>query len=370
MEFLKDSETLRSLEKHAFSEKRLGQYPRYVYYILLVKKAAALANEKAKQIPQDSAAEICKAIDGLIRENSYERYFVADVLQGGGSIAVHRNILEVLCYFSKRPIEEINASQSTADVCATAIRLALFDLGQGLKEELKSLCAAFFEKSKAFEKIPWIARTCFRDASWTHLGSLFEGYAHLIQRREKNFSERLDELLQVNLGGTVFGSSEGASSEYRNSILDSLRSVVPYPVQRRASLFDAAQNIDDLGSLGAELDLLCHSLIKICQDLRVLFSGPQYGFQEIHIPQLIRGSSFYGNKNNPTLVETVLQACFQVIGQCHVVQSAMDHAELNLNVFDGAAGINLYESTQMLSQVLNKFRRHCVNGIEAIGTKI
>jgi aspartate ammonia-lyase len=170
---------------------------------------------------------------------------------------------------------------------------------------------------------------------------------------------------EVNLGGTVFGSKEGAPDGFGVHAINLLSERYSFALSQRDNLYDAAQNADDIGLAGHQVSLLAEVLIKICKDLRLLFSGPHAGFGEIDMPSIIRGSSFYSGKNNPTIPETMLQCCFDILGKQRSIQACLEHAELQLNVFEPMAGICLYDALSRLANCLHLFDQHCLQGVTA-----
>ncbi len=144
-----------------------------------------------------------------------------------------------------------------------------------------------------------------------------------------------------------------------------LREVTGLELVARKNLYDAAQNIDDLGAVAAALAMLAEVLIKIAQDLRLLSSGPGGGFGEISLPAVQEGSSFFPGKINPVIPETMLQCCFQVLGHERAARLALERGELNLNVFEGAAATNLLDAIAILTRALRLFTSRCVVGITA-----
>jgi aspartate ammonia-lyase len=360
-----------------FSGKPLHRYYRYLEALLHVKIAAARANREAGIID----ARIAAAIESACREvrNSPSvSDFVADVLSGGGGIAINMNLNEVIAnaanealgqprgsYSPVHPKLHVNASQSTADVCHTAARIGIVNSWVHLHEVMADCVSALGSKAEEFHDVQTLARTCLRDASVTSLGEMFGAYAAGLARRLAELHRAVGMLRKVNLGGTVLGDGVGASEAYRNSIIEHLRELTGVELELRENLFDAAQNCDDLGAVAAQLGLTSELLIKLAQDLRLLSSGPEGGFGEIGLPIVMEGSSFYSGKTNPVVPETLIQCCFQVLGCERTARLALEHGELNLNVFEGAAAINILEAMEMLMRALAAFTTACVKGITA-----
>jgi len=356
--------TWRAVTAASFSGRTLGGYPRYVRALAVVKKAACRANLRAGVIDERIAAGIERACDALIRGEHLE-HFPADPLAGGGGVAINMNANEVIAnltnealggqrgvYDPVEPKRHVNASQSTADACATAGRLAVLEEWEDVRDTLPLLGEALGEKAAELMPVRTVARTCLRDAGTVALGSLFEGYRALAERRTLELARAADTLRYVSLGGTVIGSGEGAPTAYRECVVAELSAAAGREMRRRESLFDAAQNIDDLAAFSAQLALLADGLAKIAQDLRLLASGPEAGFGEIRLPMQMEGSSFFPHKANPVVPESVLNGCFQVLACDRAVQLAYGRGELNLNVFEPVAVFNLLDAALLTARVL------------------
>jgi aspartate ammonia-lyase len=369
--------TVRAIENLGFSGRSLGDYPDYVRALAIVKKAAARANRDARVIDARCHGAIERACDTLIR-GEHLAEFPVDMLSGGGSIAINMNINEVIAnlaceylgsargtYKAVHPKLLVNASQSTADVCHTAIRMTVLRRWRGLKRALDQCVTAFREKAAELRPVITIARTCLQDASRVSLGEIFDAHGDAIARRTMELDQSVRALTQINIGGTVIGSGSGASAIYRRTIVKHLNEDARLKLTLRRNLYDAAQNIDDLAAVSAQLGLLAEVLIKVAQDLRLLASGPQGGFGEIILPAVHEGSSIFPGKINPAIPETMLQCCFQVLGYERAARLALERGELNLNVFEGAAAINVFDAIAILQRALVLFGRRCVSGIVA-----
>ncbi|HZC46012.1 MAG TPA: lyase family protein, partial [Candidatus Acidoferrum sp.] len=210
-----------------------------------------------------------------------------------------------------------------------------------------------------------ISRTCLQDASRVSLGELFGAHAEAIARRSDELAHSVRALTQINLGGTAIGSGSGAPATYRRTIVKRLNEIAGQRLALRRNLYDAAQNMDDLGALSAQLAMLAEVLIKVAQDLRLLASGPEGGFGEIALPAVQEGSSIFPGKINPAVPETMLQCCFQVLGCERATRLALERGELNLNVFEGAAAVNVFDAIEMMQRSIALFTDRCVSGIAA-----
>ncbi len=369
--------TTRALNSLSFSGRILGRYPDYVTAVALVKKAAARANRDAAVLEPRLARAIEHACESLIR-GDYADQFPVDLLAGGGEIAVNMNLNEVIAnlaneslgarrgsYAPVHPKNHVNASQSTSDVCHSATRIAILRMWTGLETALGSCVAALRGKAREFTTVMTLARTCLRDAEVTSLGEFFGAQAAAVARRTRELSRSMTALRRINLGGTAIGSGRGAPAAYRARVIRYAREFSGLALHARANLYDAAQNIDDLGEAAAQLGLLAEILIKVASDLRLLSSGPEGGLGELDLPAVQEGSSFFPGKINPVVPETMLQCCYQVLGCERTVRLALERGELNLNVFAGAAVVNLFDMISMLQRATTLFTEKCLIGITA-----
>jgi aspartate ammonia-lyase len=367
--------TVRALNNLSFSGRKLGDYPVYVGALATVKKAAARANRDAGVLSARVGRAIEYACDVLMRGEHPEQ-FPVDMLGGGGEIAVNMNLNEVIANLANQslgtrrgdyapvdPKTHVNASQSTSEVCHSAARIALVQMWPVLESALDACTAALDASAREFAAVITLARTCLRDAEAASLGEFFGGQAQAVRRRTRELRRSIASLRRINLGGTAIGSGRGAPAAYRARVLRHARDISGIALRTRANLYDAAQNLDDLGEVAAQLALLAEVLIKIAADLRLLSSGPDGGFGEVNLPAVQEGSSFFPGKINPSVPETVLQCCFQVLGSERSVRLALERGELNLNIFGAAAVTNLFDMISMLQRALVLLVERCLQGM-------
>lgn len=354
----------------ACSGRRLGDERRLLVALLRVKQAAALANRKAGVLPPDIADALAAGCEALASAPD-PALFPVDLLSGGGGIAPNVNLNEVLAAHCSAPGRSVdakahaNASQSSADVCHTACRLAVLEAWEALAPALDGLVAALEERGRAFAELPLLARTCLRDALPANLGDLLLGHAALLARRREAVARTAEALLAMALGGTVIGTGEGAPAAYRAAVIPILARLTGRPLRRRERFTDAAQNADDLGAVSSALSQLAVGLQKVAQDFRLLSSGPGTGFGELRLPQVMEGSSFFAGKSNPVVPESLLHACFQVQGLDHAAQLALGRGELQLHGFEAVAAVAVLDSMGLLERTVSRFDRSCVRGLEA-----
>lgn len=363
-------ETHKNVLATSFSGKRLAEYPVLIGALLDVKEAALIANRESGSIEAEDTLRVCQAIADIRKDLSIisgaerENIFPVDVFGGGGCIGIHLNVSEYISLRSGVPLALINRSQSTADVCHTAFRVAIIKSWPALAQKISKTILTMTSKATAYQEVFTLGRTCLQDAGIISMGHSLSAYPQALQRRMDAIGSNIGALHAVNLGATAMGTSENAAPSYREMVLKTLSQIAELKLVHRDNFFDAAQNSDDLGILIQELGQLALVLMKLARDLRMLSSGPRGGFGEISLPKVHEGSSFYKNKNNPIVPETMLQCGFLVLGACRTVESALEHAELQLNVFDNAAAISALDCMGWLTLVLGLFESFCLSGLQ------
>ena len=355
----------------------MSSYPELVKALARVKLACTRANKTSKAIKEEIADTIERAPVDII-SGDYLDQFVVDVYHGGGGVGFNINMNEVLAnvanikrgknagdYDPVHPKLHVNCSQSTADACSTAYRLAIIDLYKELKEGLVKFIAALDKKRESFKDVSTMARTCMQDAFPTSMATLFGGYQTGVKRRLRDLDAGVDRLYLINLGGTVIGTGEGSTKQYQNIVIGELSEITGLALKPRENFSDAAQNIDDLAVVSNQLEQLASMLSKIAKDLRLLSSGPKAGLMELDLPFVQEGSSFFKGKNNPVVPETVINCSLYVQGLNRTVQGALDQAELYLNVFEPIAAICVLDELSSLSKTVSLFRQKCLVDLDA-----
>ena len=323
-------------------------------------------------------------VDAMLRacsemaEGLLDEHIRVDLMQGGAGTSLNMNVNEVLAnralqllgkscgdYNAISPTDDINRYQSTNDTYPTALKLAAIRGIGSLEQHLVALQEAFQEKEKAFAHIVKIGRTQFQDAVLTTLGREMASYAEAMNRDRWRVYKCVERLRVVNLGGTAIGTGLAAERQYIFSVVDTLRDITNIGFARAENLVDCTQNADVFVEVSGILKANAVSLIKICNDLRFLSSGPDAGISEIRLPARAAGSSIMPGKVNPVIPEAVTQAAMQVMGNDNVIAQACAAGSLELNPFLPVVTANLLDSIELLATAADILRRHCVEGIEA-----
>lgn len=357
--------TARAVTNLSFSGTLLSGKPTFIRAMLEVKKAASLVNMATSELSVAKGRAIVTACDALMEAANWDD-FVVDAYHGGGGIATNVNVNEVVAHVAGMGVDatnDVNGSQSTADACHTALYIALYRDFEQLVASMDILKLEMTDKVASFAEIDTISRTCMQDGMRFKQGERFSGYKEVLERRQQKVINAMPALLTVNLGKTVIGSGTGASKAYQAEIMNQLRDVTGLELCLTKNGFDTAQNIDAITELADILKLYAETLLKICQDLRFLSSGPETGIGELVLPVLMAGSTFFPGKVNPVIPETVMQGAFSIIGKVETIHLCYRHSDTDLNVFEHMAGMQLLEIVTQLREIVTLLAERCLQGL-------
>ena len=372
-------QSLRAMENFPITGNKLNYS--FVTNLALIKKAAAITNRKAAKLDAQKSEAIIAACEEIIGGKLREE-FIVDAIQGGAGTSANMNINEVVAnracemqghekgdYDYIHPNDDVNMAQSTNDVIPTAGKLTVIDLMQPLLKALKRLEKAFYKKTEEFDSIIKIGRTQLQDAVPMRLGQTFHAYAVMTGRDAVRLEKVLQEMYDVNLGGTAIGSAINVSPYYFDNIVPVLARLTGYPMKQAEDLFDATENLDGFVCVSGALKTCAVNLSKICNDLRLLSSGPRAGLGEINLPARQNGSSIMPGKVNPVIPEVVSQVAFHVIGHDLTITMAAEAGQMELNAFEPVVFYNLFESLMIMKEAVETLTDHCVLGITANKTR-
>ena len=349
----------------------------FIKNLARIKKAAAVTNQKAGELSPEKAQAIEAACDEIINGALHDQ-FIVDAIQGGAGTSANMNANEVianraieLCggvkgdYSIVHPNDHVNMAQSTNDVIPSAGKLTILDLLPGLMSELQRLEEALIIKSAEFDHILKMGRTQLQDAVPMRLGQSFHSYASVIRRDIQRLMNCRNELYTINLGGTAIGTAINVSAYYLNHVVLNLSEISGHPLKQADDLFDATENLDGFVVTSDTLKACAVNLSKMCNDLRLLSSGPCTGLGEINLPAMQNGSSIMPGKINPVIPEVVTQVAFQVIGNSSVVTMAAEAGQLELNAFEPVIFYNLFSAITAMTGAVKTLVDNCITGITA-----
>lgn len=369
--------TLRAIENFPISGIPISKYPSMLKALAAVKQACALANQDLGLLDKVQADAIVKACEE-IRNGNLNDQFMVDVIQGGAGTSTNMNANEVIAnraleimgrkfgeYQYLHPLEQVNLSQSTNDVYPTAIKVALHFEIDLLVKAMETLRVSFAEKALEFKDILKMGRTQLQDAVPMTLGQEFSTYAVMLEEDQQRLREAALLIREINLGATAIGTGINAHPDYAGLARKHLSKVTGISYITAGNLVEATQDAGAFVQLSGVLKRVAVKISKICNDLRLLSSGPRTGFGEINLPAVQAGSSIMPGKVNPVIPEVVNQIAFLVIGNDVTVTFAAEAGQLQLNAFEPIIAHSLFDSLIYLRQGCLTLAERCVRGITA-----
>ena len=368
--------TLRAIENFNISRNTISDVPEFVRGMVMVKKATALANGELGAIPAKIADAIVKACDEILKNGRCLDQFPSDVYQGGAGTSVNMNTNEVVAnlalellghpkgsYDIINPMDHVNASQSTNDAYPTGFRIAVYNSILGLIQKVRYLQKGFEAKATEFADVLKMGRTQLQDAVPMTVGQEFKAFAVLLEEEVRNLKRTAKLLLEVNLGATAIGTGLNTPQGYPELAVKYLSEVTELPCTLSENLIEATSDCGAYVMVHGALKRTAVKLSKVCNDLRLLSSGPRAGLNEINLPELQAGSSIMPAKVNPVVPEVVNQVCFKVIGNDTTVTFAAEAGQLQLNVMEPVIGQSMFESISLLTNAGVNLRDKCIDGI-------
>jgi fumarate hydratase class II len=369
------AQTQRALVNFEISEERM---PLAVVYALgLVKKAAALVNLELGILEEKKARAIAAAADEVL-DGKHDNEFPLVVWQTGSGTQTHMNINEVLANRASELLggprgeerivhsnDDVNKGQSSNDVFPSAMHLAAVDeLKSRLIPSVRRLRDALRDKAEAFEDIVKIGRTHLQDAVPLTLGQEFSGYVAQLDHGLDHVETSLPHLEELALAGTAVGTGLNAHPEFAVRAAKKISELTGYSFVTAPNKYEALAAHDALVHAHGALKTLAASLTKIANDIRWSASGPRCGIGEINIPANEPGSSIMPGKVNPTQCEALTMLCAQVFGNDVTINFGGASGNFELNVYKPMIIYSFLQSTRLISDGCDSFRKHCVAGIE------
>lgn len=369
--------TLRAIENFPISGTTIQSSPSLVKALACVKQACALTNHELGVLDAERAQAIVQACQD-IRRGQYHDQFVVDVIQGGAGTSTNMNANEVIAnraleilgrargeYGFLHPLEHVNLSQSTNDVYPTAVKVALRFEIENLADAMEVLRVDFAKKAAEFAHVLKMGRTQLQDAVPMTLGQEFSTYAVMLEEDRERLREAALLIQEINLGATAIGTGINAPPEYAPLAAKYLGEITGIELITAKNLVEATQDAGAFVQLSGVLKRIAVKLSKICNDLRLLSSGPRAGLNEINLPPVQAGSSIMPGKVNPVIPEVVNQIAFEVIGNDITVSFAAEGGQMQLNAFEPIIAHNLFNSLVYLRQGCLTLAERCVRGITA-----
>lgn len=371
--------TLRALENFKISKHTVGEQSFFIRALAQVKKASAQTNQQFNQISEQTSLAIQNACDQLIQNpEQWRESFPSDVFQGGAGTSINMNANEVIAnialeslgyakgrYDIIHPNDHVNKSQSTNDVYPTALRLATYYSLDLLFEKINHLIHSLLIKSTEFQFVLKMGRTQLQDAVPMTLGQEFHAFATLLKEDVRLIRKTRELLLEINLGATAIGTGVNTPHGYATQVNENLKTITGLNLIGAEDYVEATSDCGVFILLSSTLKRLAVKLSKICNDLRLLSSGPRTGLWEIRLPELQAGSSIMPAKVNPVIPEVVNQIAFKVIGNDLTITFAAEAGQLQLNVMEPVIAVSLNESIELLVNGIQTLDEKCIQGVVA-----
>lgn len=370
-------QTLRGIENFSISKYHLNEYPLFINGLAMTKMAAARANHELGLLTDEQFQAITQACREIL-EGRFHDQFPVDMIQGGAGTSTNMNANEVIAnraleimghahgdYAFCSPNDHVNCSQSTNDAYPTAIHLGMYATHLKLLPYLEDLIAAFRRKGEEFAHIIKMGRTQLEDAVPMTLGQTFNGFASILTDEIKHLNEAAADFLTVNMGATAIGTGICAEPGYAEKCIAALRDITGWDIRLSDDLVGATSDTSCLVGYASAMKRLAVKVNKICNDLRLLASGPRCGLGEINLPAMQPGSSIMPGKVNPVIPEVMNQICFKVIGNELCVTMAGEAAQMELNVMEPVMVQCCFESAELMMNGFRTLRMLCVEGITA-----
>ncbi|MDR2869936.1 MAG: aspartate ammonia-lyase [Deferribacteraceae bacterium] len=368
-------QTMRAMDNFPITGQLID--PAMVHAMAVVKKAAAAANKAVGLMDAKIADAIIQAADEVIAGKLRDQ-FTVDPIQGGAGTSINMNTNEVLAnraleiigrekgdYATISPNDHVNLGQSTNDAFPTAIHVAALDLLDKLLKEMTLLSAAFGKKAKEWEHVIKMGRTHLQDAVPVCLGQEFDAYRRVADRDIARIAKTQDNLYAMNMGATAVGTGLNAEPAYIKAVAKCLADYTGHPLTTTESLVDGTQNTDCYMETSSALKVCMLNMSKICNDIRMMASGPRCGLYELLLPARQPGSSIMPGKVNPVMAEVVNQVAFQVVGNDLTISMACEAGQFELNVMEPVIVHNLLQSISIMTNVFRVFREYLLEGLKA-----
>ncbi len=348
-----------------------------VYGMVKLKWACAKANARLGLLDERKTSAI-EAACRRILAGEFNSAFPVDVFQAGSGTSSNMNVNEVIANVANEslggkrgdrhlvhPNDDVNKGQSTNNIFPSGIRVACVEHSAQLLGALKKLIGELGEKAGEFAEVIKSGRTHLQDAVPVTLGQEFAAWAHALAKDLTRVEEARNMLLEIGEGGNAIGTGVNTKAEFRTFIAEELSAITGDGYRAAQNGIEITQFLTDMAQMSHTLRLVAADIGKVCNDLRLMASGPNTGFAEIVLPAVEPGSSIMPGKINPSICEAANMACMQVMGHDHAVQMGAQAGQLELNTHMPLVGFNLVKAFRILERTCVMLSDKCVAGIQA-----
>jgi fumarate hydratase class II len=348
----------------------------------VLKRSAAIANQKLKTLNSDKAEAIVQTADEVLA-GKWNEEFPLVVWQTGSGTQSNMNMNEVIANRANQllkeigndahvhPNDDVNKAQSSNDTFPTALHIAAVrTIEDDLFPALDELKETLDKKAQEFSDIVKIGRTHLQDAVPLTVGQEISGWAFMLKESKELIERTLGHLKSLAIGGTAVGTGLNAPEQFGELAAEEISKITGKAFYASENKFHALTSHDAVVAAHGALKALAADLMKIANDVRWLASGPRCGLGELEIPANEPGSSIMPGKVNPTQAEAVTMVAVQVMGNDAAIGFAASQGNFELNVFKPVIGYNFLQSAKLLSDVMRSFNVHCATGIKVNQEKV
>lgn len=370
-------QTQRGINNYHISRKTMVDNPDFIIAIAFVKLAAIETNHSLGVINDEISGAIAQACREII-EGKWHENFPIDMVQGGAGTSVNMNANEVIAnraleimghargeYQYCSPNDDVNCAQSTNDAYPTAIHLGMYATHLKLVEHLKQLIESFEKKAAEFADVLKMGRTQLEDAVPMTLGQTFHGFTSILRDEIVHLNEAAEDFLTINMGATAIGTGICAEPGYAELCTENIARITGWKIRLTGDLVGATSDTSCLVGYASAMKRVAVKMNKICNDLRLLASGPRCGLAEFNLPARQPGSSIMPGKVNPVIPEVMNQIAYKVIGNELCVTMSGEAAQMELNAMEPVMAQCDFESAELLMNGFDTLRTLCVDGITA-----
>lgn len=370
-------QTARGMQNFKISNIPMNKYPNFIKGFAYTKWGAAIANHAQGLMSDEQKDAIVQACKEII-DGQHHEFFTSDMIQGGAGTTMNMNANEVIAnralqIMGHKPGEykycdshdQVNCSQSTNDAYPTAMHFGLYFSHKEMIEALEQLAKALDKKGTEFAKVVKMGRTQLQDAVPMTLGQTFKGFAAGMKREIKALNAAAEEFLTVNMGATAIGTGICSQPGYSELCVKALSEIMGMKIKLDDNLVFVTSDNGAVVNYSAGLKRLAIRLGKICNDLRLMGSGPRCGLQEVFLPPMQPGSSIMPGKVNPVMPEVMNQICFDIIGKDVTITLAAEAGQLELNVMEPVIAYSLFSGMKRLGAGCRSLVDYCIRGITA-----
>ena len=365
------AQTQRSFQNFPIGTEKIPMEVIRAFAIL--KKAAAIANNRLGKLDEKRLALISQACDEILA-GKLDDNFPLSVWQTGSGTQSNMNVNEVIAGRGNaiagekilHPNDHSNMSQSSNDTYPTAMHIAaVMEIEDKLFPAIDRLTNTFTRLMAENEGIVKTGRTHLQDATPISFSQEISGWREMLIKSKEMLSLSLKGLYELALGGTAVGTGLNAPEGFDTEVAKAVAELTGKDFVTAPNKFHSLTSKDELVFAHGALKGLAADMMKMANDIRWLSSGPRCGLGEIFIPENEPGSSIMPGKVNPTQCESVTMVAVQVIANDTAVGMAASQGNFELNVFMPVCIYNFLQSVRLLTDSLNSFNDRCVSGIRA-----